>query len=125
MIELTLEILAALAAAGGALLLGRFLFGRLLLPAGRDGAPFFAVIPASGGGEGLEHTVDGLLWLRSGHLARFTIVVADNGLNREGLEAARALSRRERDLIFCPMAELEQYIKETKQDGNLRTAERN
>lgn len=111
------EVAVALLAAGGLLTVCWLLFGRMLIPAGGAGGPVYAVIPASGGGEALEYTVGGLLWLRSGGLGRFTIVVADCGLDEDGMAAAEALSRREPGLIFCPMAELGHYIKETTQDG--------
>jgi hypothetical protein len=115
-----LEIMAALLAASALLMLGWFLFGKLLLPAGRDGTPVYAVVPARGRGEGLEHTIDGLFWLLGSDLARFTIVVADGGLDREGLAAVRALSRGRQNVVVCPMAELEGYlIKETTKDETL------
>lgn len=47
----------------------------MVTPVGPD--PVFAVIPARGGGEGLEQTVKGLLWLQGGEMTGFTVVVAD------------------------------------------------
>jgi len=111
------EIAIALLAAGGLLMVSWLLFGRLLAPVGEDGMPVYAVVPATGGGEGLEYTVNGLLWLRGGKLAQFTIVVADFGLDARGLAAAETLLRREPGLIFCPLTDLEHYIKDKTQDG--------
>lgn len=111
------EAALALLAAGGLLMLGWLLFGRLLAPVGGRGAPVYAVVPVHGGGAALERTVDGLLWLQSGDFARFTIVVADFGLDESGLAAAAALARREPGVIFCSLGSLEEYIKDTIQDG--------
>lgn len=112
------EVVIALLAAGGLLMLSWLLFGRLFAPVGKDGTPVYAVIPALGNGEGLEYTVGGLLWLRGGNLARFHIVVADFGLDECGLRAAEALLSREPGLIFCPPGCLEHYLKESTQDGS-------
>ncbi len=117
MTEVIGEIVVALLAAGGLLLLCWLLFGRMLIPAGGAGAPVYAVIPASGGGEGLEHTVSGLIWLREGGMARFTIVVADCGLSEGGIAAVEALRRREPGLILCTLDDFEHHLKETAQDG--------
>jgi len=111
------EAAVALLAAGGLLLICWLLFGRMLIPVGEGNSRIFTVVPARGGGEELEHTVNGLLWLRRGDLARFTIVIADFGLNEDGFAAVEVLRRRERGLVFCPLADLEQCIKETTQDG--------
>lgn len=113
------EIIVSLLAAGGLLAVCWLMFGHMLVPVGNGGTPVYAVIPALGGGEELEHAVSGLLWLRSGDLARFTIVVADFGLDESGLAVAQALLRREPDLIYCPLTGLEQYIKERTQNGCL------
>lgn len=111
------EVAIALLAAGGLLTLCWLLFGRLVAPVGNEGAPVYAVVPASGSGEGLEYTVSGLLWLRGGDLMRVTIVVVDDGLDEVGRAVVETLRRREPGLIFCPIQGLEHYIKETKQDG--------
>ena len=77
----------------------------------RPAAPFCtAVVPAAGAGSGLEQTVKGLLWLRSGDLARFTIVIADGGLDPAGRAAAAALLARARGIVLCPAARLGAYI---------------
>ena len=67
-------------------------YGWLLLP---GDCPVEAVIAASGSGEGLEHTVRGLLWLRKNRLWCGRIVIRDAGLDPEGLALAAALARRE------------------------------
>ena len=79
------QVLLALLAAVGLLALGWLTFGRLLTPVGGGGGgPVYAVVPASGDGAHLEQDVKGLLWLRGGELARFTIVIADGGLDGTG-----------------------------------------
>ena len=70
----------------------------------------YAVVPAAGDGSGLEQTVKGLLWLRSGDLARFTIVIADGGLDPAGRAAAAALLARDRGIVLCPADRLGAYI---------------
>lgn len=64
--------------------------GWLLLPVP---CPVQVVIPAAGGGEGLEHTVRGLLWLRRAGLLRCTLSIRDEGLNEGGALLARTLAR--------------------------------
>ena len=79
------QVLLALLAAVGLLALGWLTFGRLLTPVGGGGGgPVYAVVPASGDGAHLEQDVKGLLWLRGGELARFTLVIADGGLDGAG-----------------------------------------
>jgi len=105
-----LEVLAALLMAAGLMGLGWLAFGKLLAPVGEPGR-VFAVVPARGDGETLEHDVEGLLWLRGGNLARFTVVIADCGLSDQGRVLALLLQRREPGLAFCPAAELEALVR--------------
>lgn len=102
------EIILATLAVIGLLSLGWSLFGRLLTPVGPN--PVYAVVPASGGGEGLEQTVKGLLWLRSGELAGMTVVVADAGLDEDGRRLAEALCRQLEQVRLCTAAELAQLV---------------
>ena len=44
-------------------------------------SPAYAVVPARGDGAALEQTVRALLWLRAGELRRYTVVIADDGLD--------------------------------------------
>ena len=103
------QVPLALLAAAGLLALGWALFGKLLAPAGA-GAPVYAVVPAAGDGGALEQTVKGLLWLRGGELARFTIVIADGGLDPAGRARAAALLARDRGIVLCPADRLGAYI---------------
>ena len=48
-----MEFLLTLLAAVGLLALGWVLFGKLVAPVGGKESPIYAVIPASGGGDGL------------------------------------------------------------------------
>ena len=104
--------LLALLAAVGLLALGWLTFGRLLTPVGGGGGgPVYAVVPASGDGAHLEQDVKGLLWLRGGELARFTIVIADGGLDGTGRAVAAALLARGQGIVLCPAERLGEYIK--------------
>lgn len=104
-----LQVILALLAAVGLLALGWVLFGRLVTPAGAAGS-VYAVVPARGQGEHLEQDVKGLLWLRGGELARFTIVIADNGLDPSGKAVAAALLARSTGLVVCPGDKLGEYL---------------
>ena len=106
------QVLLALLAAVGLLALGWLTFGRLLTPVGGGGGgPVYAVVPASGDGAHLEQYVKGLLWLRGGELARFTIVIADGGLDGTGRAVAAALLARGQGIVLCPAERLGEYIK--------------
>ena len=105
-----LQILLALLAAVGLLALGWVLFGKLVTPVGGSGGPVYAVVPAYGPGEHLEQDVKGLLWLRGGELARFTIVIADNGLDQSGRAVAAALLADSTGVVVCPGDRLGAYI---------------
>ena len=99
------QVLLALLAAVGLLALGWLTFGRLLTPVGGGGGgPVYAVVPASG-------DVKGLLWLRGGELARFTIVIADGGLDGTGRAVAAALLTRAQGIVLCPAERLGEYIR--------------
>ena len=104
-----LQVLLALLAAAGLLALGWAIFGQLVTPVGAI-SPVYAVVPADGDGAGLEQAVKGLLWLRGGDLARFTIVIADGGLDPAGQAAAAALLARDRGIVLCPADRLGAYI---------------
>jgi hypothetical protein len=102
------EVLLAALTVIGLLSLGWSLFGRMLTPVGPGAV--YAVVPASGGGEGLEQTVRGLLWLRGGELAGLTVLVADTGLNEQGRQLAEGLCRQWEQVLLCGPETLEHMI---------------
>lgn len=104
-----IETLGVLLAGAGLFIFGWLLFGRLLAPIGTKG-PVWAILPATGDGEGLEHDLRGLLWLRQSGMACLRVVITDCGLSSQGRELAGLLSRREVDVSFCPAAELTKII---------------
>ena len=85
------QFLAILLAAFGLVSLGWLALGALLLP-GRCAARL--VVSARDGGEGLEQTVKGLLWLRRAGLLRGEIVIEDCGLDGDGVALARTLAEK-------------------------------
>ena len=91
-----LPFFAVLLAAFGLVSLGWLALGALLLP-GRCAARF--VVSSRGGGEGLEQTVKGLLWLRRTGLWRGEIVIEDCGLDVDGAALAKTLAE-ERGVCF-------------------------
>lgn len=72
-------------------------YGWLLLP---GGCPVRMVVTATGGGEGLEQTIKGLLWLQKNRLWYGTIAIRDGGLSHDGLMLALALARQD-GIEFC------------------------
>lgn len=67
-------------------------YGWMLLP-GR--CPIHIMVTATGGGEGLEQTIKGLLWLRKNRLWSGRISIHDGGLTQNGLMLALTLARQE------------------------------
>lgn len=102
------EIIVAFLAAGGLLVLGWGLFGRLLTPIA--GERVWAVVQARDGAEWLEHDVAGLLWLRKSGMAGFTIVIMDEGLDENGRAVAAALIDRESNIRLCVAGSLEENL---------------
>lgn len=111
MLHTILETILSLLAVFGLFSLGWLLFGRLLAPL-EYGEPVFAVIPIRGDGGALEQTVRSLLWLRSGELGHYTVIIADTGLDAEGQAVAAALANREPRVIVCPIESLTEYLTE-------------
>ena len=86
-----LPFFAILLAAFGLVSLGWLALGALLLPGTCDTR---LTVCARGGGEGLEQTVRGLLWLRRTGLWRGEVVIEDCGLDGDGRALARALAEK-------------------------------
>ena len=85
------QFFAILLAAFGLVSLSWLALGALLLP-GRCTSRF--VVSARGGGESLEQTVKGLLWLRRTGLWRGELVIENRGLDEGGAALARALAEK-------------------------------
>ena len=102
---LAAEIILAALCAALLLTLNRKLLFRLLHPSQKGTLPVFAVVPATGNGDGLEHTLRHLLWLQEEKLSAFTILVVDAGLTPGGQDTLSALLRKEPTLLFCPAEE--------------------
>ena len=68
------------------------LYSRILAPDAADDT--WAVVRGVGAGDDLEQRVRGLMWLRSWGLLRCRVVLADGGLDADGRELARNLTRR-------------------------------
>ena len=84
-----ISFFAILLAAFGLVSLSWLALGALLLP---GDCRIRLTVSARDGGEGLEQTVVGLLWLRRTGLLRGEIVIEDRGLDGGGLALARALA---------------------------------
>lgn len=106
-----LQVVLAVLAAIGLLALGWVAFDRLTAPADWGG-PVYAVVPAAGEGPHLEQDVKSLLWLRGRQNSRFTIVIADGGLNPAGRAVAAALLTDATGVVVCPADRLSEYISE-------------
>lgn len=106
--QLVIEIAAVFLSVVGLLSLGWLLFGRLLAPIGSRA---WAVIPGVGDGETLEQDVTGLLWLRGGKLACFTVIIVDCGLSPTGRILAGKLAEREPGVLVCPAERLAELIR--------------
>ena len=106
MVELTLALLAAV----GLLCLGWVLFGKLLTPVGKLGAPMYILVRGEGNGVGLEHTVNTLVWLRGRNLTDCPLLLVDAGLNEEGRRMAGLLLNRWPEIRLCRPEDVANYV---------------
>lgn len=67
-------------------------YGWMLMP---DRCPVRVVVTASGSGDGLEQTVNGLLWLRKNRFWTGSVAIQDAGLDENGLRLALTLARQD------------------------------
>jgi len=70
-----------------------------------------AVVPASGGGAGLEQTVRMLEQLRRETGGFRQIVMLDCGLSEEGIMIASLLAREDRAIALCKTEKLEETLR--------------
>ncbi len=98
------EGLLTLLAVLGLAVLGYILFGRLLHPI--PGNTICILLMGSGKGERLEGELRSVIWLRSLGLLRCPVVLADTGLDDEGIELTRRLTQRWSEVYFCPIEKL-------------------
>lgn len=112
-----MEILMALLCVTVLLITGRLLFLHLLAPTQQGTIPVFAVLPAAGDGEGLEHTLRHLHWLREEKLSHFTVLIVDAGLTPAGQELVTTLQRKDPALLFCPAEEATLILKRRDDNG--------
>ena len=69
-----------------------------------------ALLPASGGGEGLEEQVRTLRALREERTLFGMVLVVDCGLTEEGRKLARLLAGQDRWVSFCRRDEVAEYL---------------
>ena len=109
MLHAVFEILLSFLAAFGLFSLGHLIFSRLLSP-GPAAASAYAVVPAKGDGAALEQTVKRLLWLRAGTHQCYTVIIADAGLDTQGLTVATLLANAQPRVVFCPLDSVAKYL---------------
>lgn len=110
-------LLAFLLCAALLLWCNRLIFTRLISPTQQGAVPVFAVIPAAGDGEGLEHTLRHLQWLREENLSHFTLLIVDAGLTPAGWALLQTLQRKDASLLVCPAEEATLILKRKDDHG--------
>ena len=98
------EGLLTLLAAMGLALLGWVLFGRMVCPV--PGGELVVILPGRDDGSTLERNVRGLMWLRGLGLLRCPVVIADAGLNPDGVRLAQLLASRWSGISVIPAEEM-------------------
>ena len=89
------KMLLVFAAAAAVVLLLWYVRGAALTPvrAGKNES-LSVVLTVTGAAPGLEHTVDGLLWLRQNGTLRARLLLRDAGMDEETRRAAELLEKK-------------------------------
>ena len=106
-----IQIAIALAAIAAIFGLIWFLYGRLLTPVrGGKNVIVDPVVTVSGGAEGLEQTIEGLIWLRKNGTLTGRIIIVDNGLDADGISLAQQAMKKHGYIVLCKMEEVNHWI---------------
>ncbi len=100
------DCLIALFAAIGILAVLWLVIGKILSPAPAVPSGLVEVLPASGDGRRMEGQVRSILWQNACQGISCPLILADCGLDAEGLKAAGCLLRRWPALQLCKAEEL-------------------
>ena len=107
------SIITLLAAAG---LFGGLwaLWGKLRTPVRgmRGTTTVHTILSVRDGAEGLEQTIEGLMWLVKNGTIEGQILIADCGMNEEGRALARLAVRKYGTLAICKVEDIRQWIVE-------------
>ena len=104
-----MEFFLAFFATIGIFTLVWLLFGHLLLPI-PAAKGLRIIVPLEGDAAMLEQTLRQLLWLRSGKLLRFELILLDRGLNETGLARVSLLLASEPCMELISPAQLAYFL---------------
>ena len=109
-----LQIIITLLAA--ATLFGAFwtLCGKLRTPIHRTRGTttVHTILSVREGADGLEQTIEGLMWLMKNGTIEGQILIADCGMNEEGRELARLAVKKYGTIAICKAEDVKQWIVE-------------
>ena len=109
-LQITIALLA------GAVLFGAFwaLHGKLRTPIRgmRGTTAVHTVLSVRDGADGLEQTIEGLMWLMQNGTIEGQILIADCGMNEEGRELARLAVKKYGKIAICKAEDVKQWIAE-------------
>ncbi len=106
-----LEVCVIFLCAAGIGLLCWLAMGRARTPVGQTGA-VYAIVVATGDGEGLEGELGGILWLANQGWYRGKIIIAYNNLTHQGQQRVATLMAKYQGMTLCPLEALTPYLTE-------------
>jgi len=71
------------------------------------------VLSVRGRAEGLEQTIEGLVWLQKNGTIEGQILIADCGMDEEGRELARLAVKKYGKIAICKAEDVKQWIVES------------
>ena len=109
-----LQIVCALAGVSVIFGVVWFVYGTLRTPVRcGKGAEIYTVVSVRNSAEGLEQTLDGLIWLRENGVLESRILIADCGMDEEGMALAGQAVKKYGRIAICKAEDVRQWIAET------------
>ena len=89
-------------------------YGKLRTPVRSiQGTEVHTVLTVRDGAEGLEQTLEGIMWLRQNGAMEGQILIADCGMDEEGRELARLAVKKYGKIAICKAEDVKQWIVES------------
>ena len=108
-----LQIAITLAAASVIFGLVWSIYGKLRTPVRSvQKTEVHTILSVRDGAEGLEQTVEGLIWLQKNGTIEGQILIADCGMDEEGRELARLAVKKYGKIAICKAEDVKQWIVE-------------